>query len=53
MPANEGGEMVLFKKETKKNNVQKPEQVRDGKIAFLVSYSAVRLVSYLLGFLPG
>lgn len=38
------GETLLFKKETKRNNVQKPEQVSGGKIAFLMSYSADELV---------
>lgn len=36
--------MVLSKKETKRNNVQKPEQVRSGKFAFLMSYLADELV---------
>lgn len=36
--------MVLFKKEAKRNNVQKSAQVRGRKIAFLMSYSADELV---------
>lgn len=39
-----GWEMGLFKKETKRNNIQKSEQVRGGKIAFLMSHSAEQLV---------
>ena len=35
--------MLLFKKETKRNNAQKPEQVRGGKIAFLIAQQMSQL----------